>query len=164
MRPPKCNCQQSKKKDCPIPGACVEHGVIYQATVTNVNRNSEKYVALAKHFKQRYAKHKASRNKKTPENSTTLSSHFWRKKGAGGNSSVVWKILEHDIPNVNPLKKTCRLCLREKCTIAFAPQEATLNSRKKNIGHCRHIGGCLLKPPDWSPRGSQWLILYCYSM
>ena len=31
--PPRCNCQVSKKSDCPIPGACNQRGVVYQATV-----------------------------------------------------------------------------------------------------------------------------------
>ena len=32
-----CNCQVSKRKDCPIPGLCNENGVIYQAKVTSVS-------------------------------------------------------------------------------------------------------------------------------
>ena len=34
IAPPKCNCQKSKKNDCPVPGACNQKDVIYQATVT----------------------------------------------------------------------------------------------------------------------------------
>ena len=80
---PKCNCQKSRKDDCPIPGACVQEGVVYQATVTNNRGDKEKYIGLAKNFKQRYSKHKASMQKKTGENSTTLSSHFWNEKEGG---------------------------------------------------------------------------------
>ena len=48
--PPSCNCQKSRKKDCPIPGACNQDGVVYQASVTN-NKGAEKnYIGLAKIF------------------------------------------------------------------------------------------------------------------
>ena len=32
--PPVCNCQPSKRVNCPLPGACNRDGVVYQATVT----------------------------------------------------------------------------------------------------------------------------------
>ena len=32
-KPPTCNCRA--EEDCPIPGACNQEGVIYQATVRN---------------------------------------------------------------------------------------------------------------------------------
>ena len=67
--------------------------VVYQATVTNSRGDKENYVGLAKHFKQRYQKHKASMLKQKPENSTTLSSYFWREKEVGRNPSVEWTIL-----------------------------------------------------------------------
>ena len=55
--PPSCNCQKSKKKDCPLPGACNQDGVVYQANVTN-NKGEEKYYMwLAIDFKERYRKH-----------------------------------------------------------------------------------------------------------
>ena len=147
--PPKCNCQKSKVKDCPLPGCCNQEGVVYQATVTNSRGNTENYVGLAKHFKKRYGKHKASMLKKTPENSTTLSSHFWRETEAGRNPTIVWNILEANIPTFSSVTKKCRLCLREKFNIAFNPHLATLNSRNEIFGHCRHILANLIdKPPD----------------
>ena len=42
--PPSCNCQKSKKSDCPLPGECNQKGVIYQATVENNNGETENYV------------------------------------------------------------------------------------------------------------------------
>ena len=57
--PPKCNCQKSKKGDCPVPGACNQKGVIYQATVTSDGgKNIQTYLGLAKDFKSRISKHK----------------------------------------------------------------------------------------------------------
>ena len=49
--PPSCNCQKSKRQDCPLPGACNQNGVVYQATVTNTRGDIETYVGLAKNFK-----------------------------------------------------------------------------------------------------------------
>ena len=52
--PPNCNCLKSRKINCPLPGACNQEGVIYQAEITNSNGDSETYVGLAKNFKRRY--------------------------------------------------------------------------------------------------------------
>ena len=38
QRTPKCNCQKSRKGECPIPGECNQKGVIYQAQVDVPNR------------------------------------------------------------------------------------------------------------------------------
>ena len=147
--PPKCNCQTSKVKDCPLPGRCNQEGVVYQATVTNSRGDTENYVGLAKNFKKRYGKHKASMLKKTPENSTTLSSYFWDETEAGRNPKITWNILEANIPTFSSVTKICRLCLREKINIAFNPHLATLNSRNEIFGHCRHILANLIEqPPD----------------
>ena len=67
--PPKCNCQKSKQKDCPLPGSCNQDGVVYQATVNNSVGNKKHYVGLAKKIKNRWRKHKGSilkKNLKTP--------------------------------------------------------------------------------------------------
>ena len=62
--PPSCNCQISKKNDWPVPGACNQGGVVYQATVTSEGGvNTKTYVGLAKSFKNQYSKHKSSLNK-----------------------------------------------------------------------------------------------------
>ena len=80
-KPPiKCNCQTSKKKDCPLPGACNQEGVVYQAKVTNNKGETEKYIGIAKKFKHRYSKHKKSMKVKIKTNSTTLSTYFGKKK------------------------------------------------------------------------------------
>ena len=147
--PPKCNCQKSKQKDCPLPGSCNQDGVVYQATVNNSVGNKKHYVGLAKKIKNRWRKHKDSMLKKNPENSTTLSTYFWKETEEGRNPKVEWKILESNIPTFSSVTKKCRLCLREKFTIAFKPELATLNSRNEIFGHCRHIPACLIEqPPD----------------
>ena len=87
--PPRCNCQKSKKKDCPVPGACNQGGVVYQATVTSEGgKNQQTYIGLAKKFKNRYSKHKTSMTTPTPKNSTTLSTHFLKQRSAGHQPSI----------------------------------------------------------------------------
>ena len=52
--PPKCNCQRNLKPSCPIPGACNQKGVIYQATVASDGGGGESYIGLAANFKKRF--------------------------------------------------------------------------------------------------------------
>ena len=145
--PPSCNCQKSRKKDCPIPGACNQDGVVYQASVTN-NKGAEKnYIGLAKNFKKRYRKHKDSLETKNPKNSTTLSTYVWKEKEEGREPLISWKILEKNVPLFNPVTRGCKLCLREKYNIAFNPHLATLNSRNEIFGHCKHIQEMLIGQP-----------------
>ena len=147
--PPSCNCQKSKVGECPLPGACNQDGVIYQAIVTNSSGGQECYVGLAKNFKKRYAKHKRSMKDKLPEESTTLSTHFWKEKDSGGEPKIIWKVLESNIANFNPVTRSCKLCLREKFNIVLKPHLATINSRHEMFSQCRHMGSKLMgKPPD----------------
>ena len=151
---PKCNCQKTNKADCPIPGACNQNGVIYQATITsNGGVNTQTYVGLAKKFKPRYSKHKASMTDPTPKNSTTLSSYYLREKTAGHNPIITWKFLKTNIPTFNPVTDTCKLCLCEKLHILFKPELATLNSRSEIFSACRHKRSELLVPPDPKSHG-----------
>ena len=45
-----CNCQKSRKHECPLPGACNQDGAIYQATVSADDGREESYVSLARNF------------------------------------------------------------------------------------------------------------------
>ena len=101
--PPSCNCQKSKKNDCPVPGACNQRGVVYQATVTSEGGvNTHTYVGLAKSFKNRYSKHKSSLLVQTQQNSTTLSTHFHKQKNGGRQPTISLK-LKHT--NLQPSDK-----------------------------------------------------------
>ena len=94
-KPPSCNCQKSKVGDCPIPGACNTDGVVYQAIVRNNKGDEECYVGLAKNFKKRFNGHKATIKVHKPDGNTTLSTHFWKEKEAGGGTQKLngryWK-------------------------------------------------------------------------
>ena len=152
--PPSCNCQRKKKKDCPVPGACNQGGVVYQATVTSQHGgNIQTYVGLAKKFKSRYSQHKASIRKPSPKNSTTLSTYFLKEKNSGHEPEITWRFLETNIPTFNSVTGNCRLCLREKYNISFNPQLATLNSRSEIFSACRHKRSELLVPPNYKSSG-----------
>ena len=147
--PPSCNCQKSKKVDCPLPGACNQEGVIYQATVKNDQGGLETYIGLAENFKKRHYKHKKSMKTKNPENTTTLSAHFWNEVEAGRSPKVTWKILESGIPAFNPVTGVCHLCTREKYYIVLKPHLGTLNQRQELFSTCKHKESRLIaKAPD----------------
>ena len=146
---PRCSCQKSVRESCPVPGACDTNGVVYQTTINSNDDSQESYIGLAKNFKKRYRKHKTSMKEEDPENSTTLSTYFWKKKKEGKEPTVSWKFLETEVPVFNPVFDTCKLCVREKFNIAFKPELATLNSRGEMFAHCRHKQFQLLikRPP-----------------
>ena len=147
--PPSCNCQKSKVKDCPLPGACNQEGVIYQATVKSDNGLEETYIGLASNFKKRFYKHKSSLEEQSEDNSTTLSTHYWNEIYAGAAPSISWKILEKNIPTFNPVSAKCQLCIREKFNILLKPQLCSLNQRQEIFAHCRHKRAKLMtRPPD----------------
>ena len=167
--PPSCNCIKSKKRECPLPGAYNQKGVVYQATVENKLGQKESYIGLAVNFKKRFYKHQKSMEVQNPKNSTTLSTHFWNEVGAGMDPKVtwrivennipafnpitgkcqLWRIIENNIPAFNPITGKCQLCIREKFIIVLKPELATLNLRHEIFSSCRHKDGKLLtKPPD----------------
>ena len=145
--PPSCNCQRNKIQDCPLPGACNQEGVIYQATVKSDNLSEETYIGLAQNFKKRFYKHKASLENYTEENSTTLSTYYWNEIEAGAAPSISWKILEKNVPTFNPVSGKCQLCIREKFNIILKPQLCSLNRRQEIFAHCRHKRAKLIERP-----------------
>ena len=112
-------------------------------------KSVETYVGLAKNFKKRYRKHKTCLEDEGADGHTTLTTYFWKEKNAGRNPVVAWRYLERNIPTFNPVKRACRLCLREKFTIVLMTEKASLNSRQEIFGHCRHLWSELIgRPPD----------------
>ena len=144
-----CNCQISKKADCPMPGRCNQNGAVYEATVRTDDGRVESYVGLAKNFKKRYSKHKATLEKRNPEGQTTLSKYVWRKRDEGLNPRVSWDYLETNVPDFNPVTEICKLCTREKFQILLNPAVATLNLKTEIFSSCRHkINYIIGDPPD----------------
>ena len=51
-----CNCQASRKKDCPVNGKCNRRNVIYTATTQNADPHF--YIGVTENFKPRWYHHK----------------------------------------------------------------------------------------------------------
>ena len=122
-----CNCQRSKKHECPVPGECNQDGAIYQAAVTTSDGREEYYVGLAKNFKKRYPKHKTTLGDRDAPGQTTLTNYVWEQRDKNLNPQVAWKFLERNVPDFNPITGICKLCTREKFQIVLNPSAATLN-------------------------------------
>ena len=144
-----CNCQKSKKADCPIPGACNQAGVVYEATVATADGRTESYVGLARNFKRRWPKHKSTLQNRNADGQTTLSNYVHKMSDENLDRKVTWKVLDSNIPDFDTVTGTCKLCTREKFQIALNPSVASLNSRIEIFSHCRHKALYILgDPPD----------------
>ena len=133
----RCNCQRSRRAECPMPGQCYVMNVVYECTVTRAdNGHVETYTGVAKDFKVRYRGHtKSFRDRET--NQTTLSSYIWRLKDEGVQYTMSWRVIDRG-PPFNPLSYVCRLCTVEKYHILFTRQGATLNQRSEFFAVCHH--------------------------
>ena len=74
------NCQKPKKAECPLPVECDQNGVVYKAAVKTNDGRTESYVGLARNFKKRWPKHKATLSKRNADGQTTLSTYVWSKR------------------------------------------------------------------------------------
>ena len=131
-------------RQCPLPGNCMARGVVYGAEVTNTaTGEKETYTGLTEGtMRDRIAKHEGNcRHRDQP--GTRLSSHVWKLKDEGSPFTISWQILSR-ASSFNPTSGMCRLCLKEKYLIMFAPATATLNKRSEIFSSCRHRKGKLL--------------------
>ena len=145
--PPTCNCQPSRKVDCPFPGKCNQFNVIYQATVKTKDLKEETYIGLAGSFKERERNHRNSFKYPEKRKKTKLSKYYWKSKEENSEPKVSWKILEK-CHTYNPITDTCQLCIREKYHIIHKSDMATLNKRSEIFSFCRHKSDKLLVPQD----------------
>ena len=138
-----CNCRQ--KGSCPLTGKCRSSNLLYQATVSNLTKQTtETYIGLCStEFKSRYANHKASFNHRNKQNQTELSKHVWGLKDSSVDYDIKWKIIAHAQPYNNRTKR-CNLCILEKYYIICKPQLCTLNKRQELSSTCRHARSYLL--------------------
>ena len=114
-----------------MPGKCNHDVVVYQTTVNSDGGKTKCYVGLAKHFKQRWGKHKKTLENIEADGQTKMSRYYWQEKSEGRNPKISWKYLETNVPTFNPVKGKCRLCLRENFNIVLKPNLATLNQRQE---------------------------------
>ena len=135
--PPGCNCRGGIAT-CPVDGACLTEGVVYQATVKRGDTSAqETYTGLtSREFKTRLYEHHSDFNNQNREG-TGLSNYIWKLKNDRIPYTTDWKILMRS-PSFNPSTKTCSLCLKEKYCIMFRPEGATLNARSEFFATCRH--------------------------
>ena len=93
-------------------------------------------------IRDRISKHEGDcRHRDRP--GTRLSTHVWELKDQGHPYSIDWQILAR-ASSYNPSSGMCRLCLKEKFLIMFAPETASLNKRNEVYNSCRHRASKLL--------------------
>ena len=122
-----CNCT-GRMGPCPLEGDCrKEKNIIYCCKVTRQDTmETETYTGLtANTFKARYYGHNTTFNNRDAKQ-TTLSKHCWNLKDNNIPFSRKWSILSHAKP-YNPVKKVCRLFLKEVYFILYKPETASLN-------------------------------------
>ena len=131
-------------RQCPLPGDCMAKGVVYGAEVTDLTTGEkETYTGLTDGtVRDRIGKHESNcRHRDQP--GTRLSAHVWKIKDKNHPYSITWQILSR-ASGYNPTTGMCRLCLKEKFLIMFAPATASLNLRSEIFSSCRHRKGKLL--------------------
>ena len=142
-----CNCQKSKKEDCPLSGECQKTNVIYQATVIPEDNNTpvETYIGLTSTtFKLRYGNHKFSFNHEDEGGQTALSKHVWALKKKNVKFKINWRIVDR-ARTYNPVRGTCPLCTLEKYYIIFKPSLSSLNQNDELLKPCPHVDKLLLE-------------------
>ena len=110
-----CNCQRSRRENCPQKGECNQQEVIYHATV-KTEEEERKYVGCTVDFKRRFYGHTSSFRHEKKRNSTALAGYVW-EKDLGPEPEIEWSILSH-ARAYRVGNRTCDLCLTEKVEIA----------------------------------------------
>ena len=141
-----CNCRTPTM--CPMGGRCQIKGVVYQASVTSIEKPSttKVYIGCTKtDFKTRFTNHKHSFSNTKLRNATTLSRCVWDLKDKKLTPVIRWDILKK--ANVcRSLNDPCFLCLNEKLAIVrFPDRRNLLNNRFESSGYCKHKIGLSLK-------------------
>ena len=106
-----CNCQESRKDECPLPRECKRFNVVYQATT----EDGKKYIGCTENFKARWSGHKYAFSHFDSKSATTLSKHVWDEE-LGENPRIEWEILA-TAPAYRVGGRSCNLCLTEKLLI-----------------------------------------------
>ena len=119
-------------------------GVVYGAEITDLaTGNKETYTGLTDGtIRDRISRHEGDcRQRDRP--GTRLSAHVWELKDKGHTYTITWQILAR-ASSYNPSSGMCRLCLKEKFFIMFAPATASSNKRNEVYNSCRHRASKLL--------------------
>ena len=118
-----CNCQRSRKAECPMPGRCAVTNVVYRATITRLDNNQvETQTGCTNNFKKRYGQYLHS-FKNRDANHTCLGKHIWEKLKSVNPPipyQISWDIVTRAAP-FNTSTGYCDLCTEEKYRIMFEP-------------------------------------------
>ena len=142
----RCNCQKSRKGECPLPGKCAATCVIYQATVTTSEAvpKVDYYIGMTGDpFKKRFKNHEKSFNHEQYRTETALSGFIWDLKEKNIGYDVQFRIVDR-APSFNPLTGICNLCTLERYYLIFKPDMATINDQNEFTKPCRHKEKVLL--------------------
>ena len=124
------NCR--KKDECPLNGNCLIESVVYEATLREEGKVTQKYYGLTENFKTRYNNHKKNA---IYENDTELSKLVWSLKNNGKRFKIEWKVVEK-APSHRYESRRCDLCTTGKMWIAMAigkSQQMHQQARQTNI-------------------------------
>ena len=152
---PCCNCQKSKKGECPLPGQCHtdQYGrvesVIYRAEITREDTGAtEHYTGLTGGpFKARWYGHMNDIRNYDPDDGSfgkRMSRYVGDLNSRKIPNTITWSIVSR-ASTYNPVTKSCRLCLLEKFLIMFESSTATLNVKSEFFSSCLHKRKLLLK-------------------
>ena len=132
------------KTKLPTYGGCLEHSVIYKATITSVNPAKHYIGCTENEFKTPFYNHTQSLRHREKRNATELSNAFWQAKDSGHNPTIHWSIADRATA-YQPGTRHCSLCLTEKLIILLADKHTALNKRSEITGKCRHKNKFKLK-------------------
>lgn len=75
----------------PVPGECNQNGDIYQETVSTNDGQVESYVGLARYFKKRYIKPRATLTNSHTNGQTELSNFVLEQRDEGKDPKIFCK-------------------------------------------------------------------------
>ena len=108
-----CNCRQ--KNDCPLNGRCLEHSLVYSASVSCPGSNTMNYYGLCEtDFKARYNNHTHTFRNKEKACATEFSKHIWKCKRNNLDFTINWDIIARIEPRCSGVRNCnlCSICLK----------------------------------------------------
>ena len=131
------NCRDSK--DCPLGNYCLQHDIVYRATVST-HTSEREYRGSTNEFKPRFRNHVKPFNKYCYRNDTELSAYVWTKKRTNENVRIDWSVMARAKSYQSGIR-TCALCLTEKAAILDGSRllgEKIINTRIDLGRICSH--------------------------
>ena len=137
----KCNCQRSRRNDCPFNGKCLKSNIVYEATITSLSQTYS-YIGLTEGpFKTRFNNRKSSFNNASKRTSTELANKVWELKDHSVPYKISWRIADYGHA-ASVSSKSCNLCTTEKLLILHNRNRTDLtplNRMSELVAKCRHV-------------------------